>query len=116
MSDNDVDDLPYDFVDLLEYSIFAGQNLSTGLSGKMELAGRSMYERDIFHDAFIAKSHHHEKNYLGSDFLAPHHQDIYKDPNLIMFLKVLPQVEFQFQFKLVDCPMLSAAKKLKLIK
>lgn len=106
----------YDIVDLIEYSIFAGQTIGKDEDGKPALQSRSSYSRDIFYDAYINQSHHKEGKYLASDFLAPHHPEVYKDPNPIQFLKILPQVEFQFQFKLQEGPFLSVAQKKALFK
>lgn len=39
--------------------------------------------------------------YLGLDFITPH-EDPLKDPNPLQILKVLPKVEYRFQFKLQE--------------
>jgi CRISPR-associated protein Cmr6 len=56
----------------------------------------SIYERDIFHDAVIVEA---GKNncLLGDDYITPHHpQGLLKNPVPIPFLKVLPNVRFNF--------------------
>lgn len=66
-----------------------------------------MCQRDIFHDAVLTGPN--DQAILGDDFITPHkntkikkdkvpHQ--LKNPNPIQFLKVLPNVEFGFQFRL----------------
>ena len=53
---------------------------------------------DVFMDAIITGSS--SACFLGDDFLAPHHPNLYKDPVPIQFMKVLPGVEFSFFFRL----------------
>ncbi|MBZ0199969.1 MAG: type III-B CRISPR module RAMP protein Cmr6 [Ignavibacteriaceae bacterium] len=62
-------------------------------------------KRDIFFDAFPTKSFNESGKFLANDYITPH-PDPLKSPNPIQFLKVLPQVTFQFNFRLTDecCP------------
>jgi CRISPR-associated protein Cmr6 len=83
----------------LEYAIFEGKTNGEYLS---------IYQRDIFHDAYIRNSQHHDKRVLGSDYITPHKHksnrelDPFVNPIPVMFIKILPQVEFQFNFQLRD--------------
>ena len=58
----------------------------------------SIYERDIFYDAQIVGDYS-EMGILGFDYITPH-PDPLKNPNPIQFLKILPNVELFFCFKL----------------
>lgn len=53
---------------------------------------------DIFMDAIITNGPKDGK-FIGDDYITPHNNP-YKDPNPIQFIKVLPEVEFTFFFKL----------------
>lgn len=57
----------------------------------------------IFYDAFILSTQNKDKKIFGSDYITSHYSDEengeFKSPNLIKFLKILPEVTFQFQFK-----------------
>ena len=58
----------------------------------------SIYNRDIFFDAFPISDN---GKLLGNDYITPH-KDPLKNPIPLQFMKVMPQVEFQFNFKLTD--------------
>ena len=70
----------------------------------------SVYDRDIFLDAYISKATTKKPTpdcILGTDSITPHKkegmtysQSLLKNPNPIPFLKVLPDVQFRFEFKL----------------
>jgi CRISPR-associated protein Cmr6 len=66
-------------------------------------------ERDIFFDAFPINSQNENGKFLANDYITPHPNPL-KNPIPIQFLKVLPQVVFQFNFKLSDKPF---SKKIK---
>jgi CRISPR-associated protein Cmr6 len=65
---------------------------------------------DIFYDAVIdIESTGKNKKFLANDFITPHIQpdksyedSMLKDPTPLMFLKVLPNIAFEFRFKLRD--------------
>lgn len=65
-------------------------------------------ERDIFFDAFPISSNNENGKFLANDYITPHKHptnpklDPFTNPNPIQFLKVLPQVTFQFNFRLTD--------------
>lgn len=77
------------------------------------------YERDIFYDAFI-KEANTTKPFLASDFITPHkhkdrnkkHLDALVNPVPIQFLKILPNVTFQFNFDLKDGLIKAEEKKI----
>lgn len=57
--------------------------------------------KDIFFDGFISKSV--EGGYLlDDDFITPHKDNPLKNPIPLRFIKIRPNVEFTFQFKLKD--------------
>lgn len=51
----------------------------------------------IYFDAFISESKNTDGRFLGNDYITPHKEAL-KEPVPIQFLKVLPDVVFQFQF------------------
>jgi CRISPR-associated protein Cmr6 len=58
---------------------------------------------DIFFDAVINIAETGYKTKIFSnDFITPHHRNLLKNPIPIQFLKVLPNVCFEFRFKLED--------------
>lgn len=61
---------------------------------------RSIYERDVFFDAFPVTSENRQNIFLSNDYITPHNSPI-KSPNPVQFLKVLPQVTYEFNFQLV---------------
>ncbi|MDR2011239.1 MAG: type III-B CRISPR module RAMP protein Cmr6 [Bacteroidales bacterium] len=73
----------------LEYAIFTG----TDENGKV----LDSPQRDLFLDVMIIKAS--KNGLIGTDFITPHKHPL-KDPNPIQFFKVLPEVVFQFLFKL----------------
>lgn len=83
-------DLQAEQIEKLEREIFVGiyNNENVELS-----------ERDLFLDAFPAKSFEHNGKFLASDYIT-HHEHPLKNPNPVMFLKVLSEVEFVFNFRL----------------
>ncbi len=106
---------PSEFV----YNVFEGKEI-VRKDGKIEFdkkgapvtKGISIYQRDIFHDAFPVKS---KKSLFGSDYIT-HHEHPLKNPNPVQFLRVQPEVTFQFQFDLKDSNGLTAENKLELFK
>ena len=51
----------------------------------------------IYFDAFISESKNTDGRFLGNDYITPHKEAL-KEPIPLQFLKVLPDVVFQFQF------------------
>lgn len=78
----------------------------------------SPYDRDIFFDAQLSTKNEQGQNYLGNDSITPHEHPL-KDPIPLLFLKVLPNVLFDFVFILkpsrakngTGVPLLSADDK-----
>jgi CRISPR-associated protein Cmr6 len=66
----------------------------------------SFKERDIFFDAFPTNSLNTDGKFLANDYITPHKHptnpklDPFTSPTPIQFLKILPQVTFQFNFRL----------------
>lgn len=57
----------------------------------------------VFLDAFIVDSLNEEKAIFGDDYITKHYDEndkdwIFKEPNPVRFLKILPDVVFEFQF------------------
>lgn len=78
------------------------------------------YQRDVFFPAKIVKSKYQGKNgkdkfrIIGEDYITPH-PDLLKDPTPLKFLKVLPNVVFEFKFILRD-GIISSKEKEELFK
>ncbi len=72
----------------------------------------NIYKRDIFHDAVISSIN---KKFLGTDYITPHFPNVLKNPIPIKFLKVLPEIEFTFQFDLKN-GILTFDQKVKLFR
>ncbi len=75
---------------------------------------KSIYDRDIFFDAFPIKS---KGNLFGIDYTTPHNDEPLKNPVPIKFLRVNPDVIYKFQFDLKDSKNgLSAENKMNFFK
>jgi CRISPR-associated protein Cmr6 len=80
--------------------------------GKMQGKPISIYNRDVFFDAIITKPSNYastKDQILGTDSITPHvheglsyAESMMKNPVPLPFLKVLPGVEFIFQFDLKE--------------
>jgi|GEM_PF-506154 len=74
-------------------------------------------KRDVFHDAIIVGPV--EQPFLGTDFITPHREPL-KNPIPISFIKVLPYIQFCFQFKLSESKLndvvISASQKEQLFR
>lgn len=88
------------FSELLGEIIFEGHKPYQFKNEEFLYEQISLYHKDIFHDAFIVKGGK-DGHFLAYDYIT-HHSDPLKDPNPIKFLKILPEVEIQFQFNLKD--------------
>jgi len=75
----------------------------------------SVYKRDVFFDAYPVNSGNTNTTFLANDYIT-HHEDPLKSPNPVQFLKILPNVQFQFNFKLTGNGGLSAEDKRNLFK
>ena len=94
---------------------FDEATLSTIAKNIFDNEEASIYKRDIFFDAFPVQTNEIEGLFLGGDYITPHENPL-KDPTPVLFLKVLPQVEYQFKFKLNNSLFISATQKLLLFK
>lgn len=56
---------------------------------------------DVFFDAHI-NIELSEKKFIDSDFITPHHPNLLRNPIPIQFVKVLPNICFDFRFKLTN--------------
>jgi CRISPR-associated protein Cmr6 len=87
-------------IDELEAFIFEGQD------SKGEQI--SYYKRDRFFDAYPVRSLGKDGYFLKNDYITPHinrekpEMSPFTSPNPIQFLKVLPKVQFRFQFQLKE--------------
>ncbi len=61
----------------------------------------SPYERDCFYKALPISSDNDHKAFLGTDYITPH-EDPLGSPNPVQFLKILPRVTYEFNFRLFD--------------
>lgn len=98
-------DNPDTDLDVLEKAVFEG----IGDQGKRIPLSR----RDVFFDAVIIKTMGDSGKIFGKDSITPH-KDPLKNPIPLKFLKVLPGVDFMFQFRLSDQGGVSAENKKKL--
>ncbi|HHS92331.1 MAG TPA: type III-B CRISPR module RAMP protein Cmr6 [Campylobacterales bacterium] len=93
-------------VEALAQEIFEGIDAE---SGKV----KGMYKRDIFYEARVVEV---KESLLTDDYLAPHGKDLLVNPVPLRFVKVAPEVTFEFSFDLKDSSMLTAEEKEKLFK
>jgi CRISPR-associated protein Cmr6 len=82
----------------LEMHIFEGLNIAES-KDQGKPVYYSIYNRDIFHDAFPVKGGKNDK-VLGPDSITPHTKGPLKDPVPLLFLKVLPMVTYAFNYSL----------------
>lgn len=71
----------------------------------------SIYQRDIFLDAFPILSN---GALLGADYITPHGDNPLQNPIPIKFLRVQPEVTYQFQFDLENSNGITAEQKKQL--
>jgi hypothetical protein len=72
---------------------------------------KSIYERDIFYEARVIET---EGDLLKDDYITPHGEDLLKNPTPLRFIKVAPNVTFEFSFDLKDTVLLTAKEKRQL--
>ncbi len=75
----------------------------------------SVYQKDIFYDAFPIGTKP-AKKFINEDYITPHNKGALKNPIPLKFLKVMPNVNFQFNFNLVESGGLTAIQKRDLFK
>ncbi len=103
----------------LEIAIFQGVDFKATLEARRKAAEkkapeanslvchRPMVKHDIFLEAYI--SNPVGAKILGTDAITPHNENPLKNPVPLPFLKVLPDVEFTFQFLLQDSQLADGA-------
>jgi len=91
-------------VEALAKEIFEGIDPET-------LEPKSIYERDIFYEARVIET---EGILLQDDYITPHGDDLLKNPTPLRFIKVAPNVMFEFSFDLKDTTLVSAKEKREL--
>ncbi len=101
-----------DIIERLEDIKVPNFNAEKFVETVFEGKGLSIYERDIFHDAFPINSN---GSLFGSDYIT-HHENPLKNPNPVQFLRVQPEVTYQFQFDLKDSNGLTAEQKMEIFK
>lgn len=70
---------------------------------KEEIFGTQQKEgKDVFFDAVIDFEKTKASKFIGSDYITPHQPNLLKNPIPLQFLKVLPNIGFQFNFHLKD--------------
>ncbi len=75
---------------------FKLEELKNEIFGVHERQGNT--STDVFYDSYITSSH--EGKFISTDFITPHNESPLKNPIPLMFIKVLPNVRFKFDFKL----------------
>jgi CRISPR-associated protein Cmr6 len=98
----------------LEEEIFEGKNFDPG---KKDDKGErkeylSVYEKDSFHDAFILNAD--SKGRILVDDAITNHPHPLKNPNPVLFLKVISGVTIQFNFDLKNGTIISSQQKKEL--
>ena len=88
-------------VETLAKEIFEGIDTKTNKP-------KSIYERDIFYEARVVD---YKNSLIDSDYITPHTDGALKNPNPIKFIKVSPEVSFEFNFDLKD-GLISADEKM----
>lgn len=95
-------------IDIFESEIFDGLRPQKDIEGKkikdekekLKYKPFSIYKRDTFFEAIPTTIHNSKKVLFEDDALAVHKENLLKNPTPIKFLKVAPNVEYQFQFRL----------------
>lgn len=85
-----------DFVYKLESELFEGIIMDEN----REIYSTLPLFRDVYFDAEIAYENNERISILSDDYITPHNQGEFKNPVPIKFLKVSPNVVFEFKFKL----------------
>jgi CRISPR-associated protein Cmr6 len=103
-------------INLIEREIFDGEKVYIKKNDVAETQKDylSVYQRDIFHDAFIVKGDSKDR-ILAEDSITNHPHPL-KNPNPVIFLKIIPGVTIQFNFDLKDGIYLNANQKIELFK
>jgi CRISPR-associated protein Cmr6 len=76
----------------------------------------SVYKRDIFFDARLNVKKSDKDAFLKEDYITPHYKDVLKDPIPIKFIKVAPNMVFDFNFDLKENGSITVREKLELFR
>jgi CRISPR-associated protein Cmr6 len=112
----DMMDEQYKKIKDIEEEIFDGKNKdpeNKDKNGVMK-SHLSIYEKDIFHDAFIVNGD--SKGRILADDAITHHPHPLKNPNPVLFLKIPSGICIKFNFDLKQGTILKAKEKLDLFK
>lgn len=94
-----------DQMQALVWEIFEGR------PSKNEVRNVSCYHQDTFLEGIVIEGDQ-DGRLIGSDFITPHKNPL-KNPVPIQFIKVLPNVQFEFAFQLNDSKVIPALTKEK---
>jgi len=80
---------------------------------------KSIYERDIFYEARVIedkerKEANDKKYLLSEDYITPHGENLCEEPRPLKFIKVSPEIIFEFSFDLKDTTLATAEEKKEL--
>ena len=99
---NDIKKIDYTLkdedIELLRDSIFSGYIKDAKFDTNPESDKIERIKRDIFFDAFVVEAN---EDVLGIDYITPHKDEL-KDPTPLKFMKIMPNVSFEFSFLLND--------------
>lgn len=107
LKDEKGEEFTEDYIVQLKKEIFCGE-----VNGKQI----SIYERDIFHDAIVNIGKNKGEKLLKDDYITPHKEDPLKNPQPLKFIKVAPNIVFDFYFDLKDSGSLNKDQKKELFK
>lgn len=113
LQEQNIHNFPYSelaFARLLGEIIFEGCKPISYKDNEFIFSQMPLKDKDIFYDCYISKG---GKNslFLADDYITPHIPNPLKNPVPIKFLKILPGVEFRFQFDLKDNLIAAEQKK-----
>lgn len=107
-------------IDCPELSIKEVKTLMLEIFGTQDQPGK-----DIFFDAVINISKSGTKNLVSTDFITPHKHtgtprrpelDQFSNPTPLMFLRLMPEIYFEFRFRLNDTLIFNNTMKLQFFK
>jgi len=117
LQQENIHNVPYSdlaFASLLGKLIFEGCKPIAYKNNEFTFSQLPLKDKDIFYDCYISKGGNNNL-FLADDFITPHIPNPLKNPVPIKFLKILPGVEFRFQFDLKD-NLIGAEQKKELFK
>jgi CRISPR-associated protein Cmr6 len=107
----------------IELEIFEGRNIKKELEKPLEALEEflGIYNTDLFFDAFVESAVNDDDEptkdrIFGTDSITPHGDNPLRNPNPLLFLKVLPGTTWRFCFDLKNGLHLKAVQKEELFK